>query len=214
MTMTTMINPDANGRKRASLNEQINRLDNMLDGLSEGLNEAVADAVKAAVGTAVKEAVQAVLTEVLNNPEIRARLHTSAPLANESLDSEVLRAPCSPTVGERLNGWWHRARACIVSLRTACAEPMRNLRTSASKASQWAREHLSALRLRCEAIRPFKYQLLTALGIGLIVAVVVCYAGPWIAAIVGGIGGFVTTLAVQAGIWLRKVLAINAEQAV
>jgi hypothetical protein len=46
------------------------------------------------------------------------------------------------------------------------------------------------------------------------VAVVVCYAGPWIAALVGGIGGFFTTLAVQAGLWLRKVLAIDAAQAV
>jgi hypothetical protein len=212
--MTTMINPHANGRKRASLNEQINRLDNMLDGLSEGLNEAVADAVKSAVGTAVKDAVQAVLMEVLSNPEIRARLHVSPPLANESLDSEVLRAPCSPTVGERLSIWWQRARACIVSLRAACTEPLRKLRASASKASQWAREHLLALRLRYEVIRPFNYQLLTALGIGLIVAVIVCYAGPWIAALVGGIGGFVTTLAVQAGLWLRKVLPINADQAV
>ena len=56
-------------------------------------------------------------------------------------------------------------------------------------------------------------EALTALGIGLIVAVVVCYTGPWLAAIVGAIGGFVTTLAVQAGLWLRKALAINAEQA-
>jgi hypothetical protein len=151
---------------------------------------------------------------VLSNPEIRARLHVSQPPANESLDSEVLWAPCSTTVGERLSGWWQRARACIVSLRAACAEPLRKLRASASKASQWAREHLSALRLRYEVIRPFKNQLLTALGIGLIVAVVVCYAGPWIAALVGGIGGFVTTLAVQTGLWLRKLLAFDAEQAV
>jgi hypothetical protein len=34
------------------------------------------------------------------------------------------------------------------------------------------------------------------------------------AALLGGIGGFVTTLAVQTGLWLREVLAIDAEQAV
>ena len=68
------------------------------------------------------------------------------------------------------------------------------------------------MRERYEVIRPFKYQILTALGIGLIVAITVWYAGPWLAAIVGGIGGFVTTLAVHVGLWLRKVLALNAEQ--
>jgi hypothetical protein len=210
--MTTMINPHANGRnKRASLNEQINRLDNMLDGLSEGLNEAVADAVKSAVGAAVREAVQAVLKEVLTNPEIRLRM--SAPLANESINDEAINAPCSPTVVERLNGWWQRTRACLVSLRLACAEPMQKLRTSAAKIRKWAWEHLSALRERHEVIRPYKYQLLTALGIGLVVAFVVAYAGPWIGAIAGGIGGFVTTIAVQAYLWLRKALAVDAEPA-
>ena len=212
--MTTMINPHANGRKRASLNEQINRLDNMLEGLSEGLNEAVADAVKSAVGTAVKEAVQAVLTEILTNPVILAKLHTtSETLAQEPIDSGALNVSPSPGIGERLNGWWQRARAFIVHLRAACAEPMQKLQTSTSKTWQSAAEHLSVLRARCEVIRPFRYQLLTALGIGLLVAVAVWYAGPWFAAFVGGIGGFVTALAVQAGLWLRKVLAIGAEPA-
>src|SRR5450631_3505684 len=107
MTMTTMLNPQANGRKRASLNEQINRLDSMLDGLSEGLNEAVADAVKSAVGAAVKEAAQAVLTEVLTNPEIRARFHqvparpAEGPTNSEAfMDSQAKR--------QDHNGWWRR----------------------------------------------------------------------------------------------------------
>jgi hypothetical protein len=77
------------------------------------------------------------------------------------------------------------------------------------------RKALSPNKPRLGEKSPWRlFQLLTALGVGLIVAVVVCYAGPCIAAITGGIGGFVTTLAVQASLWLRKFLAINAEQAV
>ena len=56
-----------NGRQRKSLAEQIDRLDSVLDGLADGFNEAVA--------TAVKETVHAVLSEVLSNPELLARLH-------------------------------------------------------------------------------------------------------------------------------------------
>jgi hypothetical protein len=210
--MTTMISPHENGRKRASLNEQINRLDNMLDGLSEGLNEAVADAVKTAVGTAVKEAVQAVLTEVLTNPDIRARFQqTLAGSAKEPTGNEALTDARS--IGQRLKGWWQRLRVYIVGLRVACAGPVQKVRTLASNARQWADERLSTLWERYEVIRPFKYQILTALGIGLLVAIAAWYAEPWLAAIAGGIGGFVTSLAVQAGLWLRKVLTRNAEQA-
>jgi hypothetical protein len=96
----------------------------------------------------------------------------------------------------------------MLSSRLICSLRLARLRPLASAA-----EHLSALRTRCEVVRPFRYQLLTALGIGLLVAVAVWYAGPWFAAFVGGIGGFVTALAVQAGLWLRKVLAIGAEPA-
>ena len=210
--MTTMINPTANGSKRASLNEQINRLDSMLEGLSEGLNEAVADAVKAGVGTAVKEAVQAVLMEVLTNPDLLAKLHMpSDTLANDPGNTAAATTPKTP--GQRLRGWWQRVRACISSLRAACAEPMRKLRTSAASAWQWTCTQGTALRARYEMLRPFKYQILMALAIGLVMAVSVGYAEPWFAAIVSGIGGFVTTLAVQAGLWLRKILAINAEPA-
>ena len=212
--MTTVTNLYANGRKRASLEEQINRLDNMLEGLSEGLNDAVADAVKAAVGIAVKEAVQAVLREILTNPDFRARLRPMPEtLAPEQLNSEPLKTSSSPSFGERLNGAWQLARDFMVRLRAACAEPLRKLRTLASTTWQFASEPRSAWRMYSEVLRPFRSQLLTALGVGLVVAVVVWYAGPWLAALVGGIGGFVISLAVQASLWLRQILAASAEPA-
>jgi hypothetical protein len=39
----------------------------------------------------------------------------------------------------------------------------------------------------------------------------VWYGGPWIGSIVGGVGGFLVTLAVQAWLWLRNMLVANDE---
>src|SRR4051812_23301750 len=69
--MTTM---NLNGKARKTLASQLDRLDDMLDGLSDALNESVATAVKEAVTLAVREAVQAVLTEMLTNPAILAKM--------------------------------------------------------------------------------------------------------------------------------------------
>jgi hypothetical protein len=51
------------------------------------------------------------------------------------------------------------------------------------------------------------FQILFAIALGASVGIAVSYAEPWMAAITTGIGGFVTTLAVQAGLWLRKMIA-------
>jgi hypothetical protein len=69
---------EMNGPTRKTLASQLDRLDSILDGLSEGLNDAVASAVREAVGLAVQEAVQAVLTELLNNPDLRDQLQRPA----------------------------------------------------------------------------------------------------------------------------------------
>jgi hypothetical protein len=120
---TTMTNPHANGRKRPSLSEQINRLDCMLD----GLNDAVADAVKAAVGAAVKDAVQSVLKEVLTNPVLLAKLQPPmATVAEPAPDRET--QPAKP----RSSDWWQRARAYGKGLGEACQESMQRLRTYVS----------------------------------------------------------------------------------
>jgi hypothetical protein len=202
--MTTMIHPaTSNDRKRPSLDEQINRLDNMLDGLSEGLNEAVAEAVKVGVGTAVKEAVQAVLTEVLTHPEMRARLFPEA-------------TPTAKVVGEPAaqlpNSWWQRVRACIGYLRRACESLLDAAGNAIAHAWQSAWVHCAAVWANCGMLWPFRFQILLALGIGVAVGIGVCHAEPWIAALTSGVGGFVTTLTVQAGLWLRKVLASDSRE--
>ena len=205
--MTTMTSPYTNGRKRPSLSEQINRLDGILDGLSDGLNDAVADAVKAAVGLAVKEAVQTVLKELLANPAIVAKLHPpGVPFAAEPV---AAAAPTAPKASERLRGWWQSARAYLAEVRESCHEAMQRLRTYASELWHNAIGPVTALWTHREILWHFKGQILTALAIGLLMAVLACYAEPWINTVTSGIGGFVTTLAVQVGLWLRSLGKAN-----
>ena len=47
--------------------------------------------------------------------------------------------------------------------------------------------------------------LSTAAAIGLAVGVAAYFAGPWLAGLASGVGGFVTALGVHAGLWLRRV---------
>jgi hypothetical protein len=213
--MTTTIHAAANGRKRPSLSDQINRLDQTLDGLADGLNEAVADAVKDAVGHAVREAVQAVLTEVLTNPQLVARLHAAmSPLANASESTQV-SAPCSRApipVHQRLSALFAHACASIAWLRMTSHARMRRAWSSISNGWQRTLMRVTALSARWQMLRPFKYQILMAMSIGILVGVLVLHAGPGLGAVVSGIGGFVTTLTVQAGLWLRKMFASDIDQ--
>jgi hypothetical protein len=61
-----------------------------------------------------------------------------------------------------------------------------------------------------QAVRQFKVQLLTAVAIGVSAGAAAYFAGPWLAAGVSAVGGFATTLAVQAGLWLRRTLGVPA----
>src|ERR1700688_1844887 len=91
--MTTTLNPSAhtNGSTRKNLASQLDRLDGILDGLADGLNEAVASAVQQAVAVAVQEAVRGILTEVLTNPDLLAKLRN-----NLGLTTTADRTPAPP----------------------------------------------------------------------------------------------------------------------
>src|SRR5688572_11059125 len=103
MTCTTPV-PTSSGRAKKSLAHQIDRLDAILDGLAEALNGAVADAVKEAVGAAVAETIKVVLTEVLANPELVARLAPASPAS-----------PPAPTWRDRHAAAAHRVRGATSS---------------------------------------------------------------------------------------------------
>jgi hypothetical protein len=206
MTMTTTTAPDK-GRK--TLSSQLDRLDSMLDGLAEGLNGAVADAVQAAVAQAVKEAVQATLAEVLTNPTLLAALR---PPANEAAAAPQRPRPSRPWVWERLGQFWRGIRCCVAGLREACGAGLRQ--AGGWLAGLWRRmwQGLAALGKGCRSLACFKYQFLAALGIGGAVAAGAWYAGPWLAALLSGVGGFATAVAVQGWLWLRQAFGLDAER--
>ena len=111
--------PSMNGRK--SLASQIDRLDGILDGLAEGLYDAVAMLVKEAVTTAVKESVQAVLTELLTNPAVMAKIHAPQVDQEQSEPKEP-----KPTIRERLSWVWNMMGAGCNRLLDLC-KPVANV---------------------------------------------------------------------------------------
>lgn len=207
--MTTM---SKNGRMRKSLASQIDRLDGVLDGLADNLNEAVAAAVKEAVGLAVQEAIRGVLREILSNPALIAKLQGAVvpvsaagsvvpkPGLKERVDKvlswlgkkvQVVRQVC--------RGWLRQARQpTIIAVSTAC-QTCRTLK-------HWTIQKLVLVWLRLQLARHFWAQIFTAVIVGSASGIAVFFAEPWLAAIAGGIGGFVVTLAVEAGLLIRRLL--------
>ena len=217
--MTTMINPHPNGRKRPSLGEQINRLDSMLEGLSEGLNDAVADAVKVAVGAAVKEAVQTALKEVMTNPEVLSKIHASSVKAASAKTAPTASAKTAPTASAAAKppepqlprlGWWQRASRFIGGV---CRQSVEKVRSSAAFLWQQTSQRLQTLWSYADVIRQFKYQILGALAIGMLIRAGVWCMQQWIVALMNRIGEFSAELAAQAAEWLRNVLTASFQSA-
>jgi hypothetical protein len=199
--MTTTLNPNttANGRIRKSLAEQIDRLDHILDGLADALNQSVADAVKQAVTLAVQEAIQGILAEVLNNPELLVKLRGLVSVTTPTTSVPVTAAaPAATTsrvgrltgqVGSWLGRGWRSVRQACVSVTSSVTHA------------------LAATKRRWQMMRQFRFPLLTALGVGLVVGIVAFCGGPYIAAVTGWIAGFTSALIAQAGVFLRRTLA-------
>jgi hypothetical protein len=202
--MSTKTN--TNGQARKSLAEQIDRLDGILDGLADGLNEAVAAAVQEAVGVAVREAVRSVIAEVLTNPDVLALLRAAVgPAAPAS-------QPSAPEAAKprRVVSHFARARAWVGGklrqVREACASALRRVGKLFAGVRRGIITLVATVRERLWLVRLFKVQLLTALGVGAAAGVAAYYAGPWLSAGLGWLGGFLATLAVQAGVALRRMV--------
>jgi hypothetical protein len=191
MNATTM----TNGRGRKSLASQLDRLDQILDCLSDGLNEAVATAVKEAVAVAVEQAVRTALCEVLTNADVLALVRGAA---EQSQTSQPTSKPVGVRVRERIGkvmAWiGHRLR----QFGRMCCVAKNRVQTG-----------VATFRRRLEMLRPFRTPILIALSVGMVAGVAAYFAGPWLSAVASGIGGFATTLAVQVGLWLRRMLGTS-----
>jgi hypothetical protein len=219
--MTTM----TNGQVRKSLAEQIDRLDALLDGLAEGLNELVVAAVKEAVEIAVKEAVRSVLTEVLTNPDLLRKLQCAA-----QVPSCEPAAICEPASVNSVSLRQRVSQGCSwigqrgIELCRACGEKVRVLKQAASDGCGRVVERCNRLvqKAGCGAyaawqqlhvVRTLKYQLLTALTVGAVCGTGAFFAGPWLGAVVSGVGGFATACAAHTWLWLHRMLSVPVELA-
>jgi hypothetical protein len=196
MTTTT------NGRARPTLATQIDRLDRLLDGLSENLTEAVADAVRAAV----LQAVETVLTEVLTNPAVLAKLRDALPPA-----TTVTPPVARPSWKERMAKVWSWLGAKVRLVVGACQSGLNQLGTAATHVKQRVQNAGHGVWLRLRLLRHFRGQLLLALGVGVAAGVAAFLAAPWLAALLSGLGGFMTAVAVQGGVLLLRLAAVSIQ---
>jgi hypothetical protein len=209
--MTTTL---SNGAVRKSLASQIDRLDIMLDGLADGLNELVVTAVKQAVEVAVKEAVRTVLSEVLANPTLASKLQSTVSVPAMQNEPTTSRVSLSQRLGQVCSWIGRKVKALcsaicekLVAAKNAVANGCGLVVERCKSLMQKAGRGAFAVWQRLQIVRTLKYQLLTALTVGALCGTGVFFAGPIVAAIASGIGGFGTSCAVQLAIWLRRMLS-------
>jgi hypothetical protein len=197
-----MTNVNTNGQRK-TLASQLDRLDTILDTLDEGLQEAVASAVQEAVGVAVREAIKGLVAEVLTNPDLLSQVRTlltpvivkNAPKPGAT--GEKLQA----AVKERFAQSWSGIKGRVSATKQTCGQVLRRI-------GRWTGKLLSRVRV----LGQFKRQLLLSTGVGVAAGVVSYFAGPYVAAAAGWLGGFVTTIGVQAALaWERLKIAASGE---
>jgi hypothetical protein len=198
--VTTNTKTDSsNGQVRKTLASQLDRLDAILDALGEGLNQAVATAVEQAVEAAVREGVRqgvrGALSEILTDPEVLAAIR--ATVAPQGPEAQASPAPPSPEGKPGLLGRaWNLAKAGVQKAGSALGAAARRVRQAAATA--WG---------GLGHLKPFRSQILLALGVGAAAGVGAYCAGPYVAAAAGWLAGVLSTLAVQAGVALRRMAA-------
>lgn len=207
-----------NGQQRKSLAGQLDRFDTLLDGLADGLNEAVAAAVQAAVSLAVQEAVRAVLSEVLQNADLLAQLRPAQPTPPASPVATPtqprwrwLRAGCQ-RLGRTLSACQKASAGAVQAAGQAVRDGLdrcvQHGRRTCTAAAQHGRRWAAGGRQLCHLMRLFPGPLLTGLVIGVATAVAVYHAGPWLSAVVAGLGGFLLSSLAHLGVRLRWLLPL------
>jgi hypothetical protein len=207
-----MTTASTNGRvERKSLAAQIDRLDSVLDGLADALHQAVA--------SATREAVQAALTEMLSNPELRARLLANLGVRDAAatvvLDASAGTNPRRGIVTRLAKALWQGAGTVARTVGGWLAEAVTWTIGGAVTATQHACHQAVVLASHgwmllfaalCLA-NAFRRPLLVALGVGLVIGLGSYLAGPVAASAVCGVAGFAGSLAASALHGLRRLLA-------
>jgi hypothetical protein len=191
MTATMHTIPNIGPRK--NLASQLDRLDHILDGLAEGLNGAVETAVRQAVTVAVEQAIKGIAAELFTNPDLLGKLGMG-PATSETVPHNTT-PPVTPPSG---------IRNLVAKTGSWLASGWRSLRRTVTGAACRVVRIVSGLWQQVRRLRHFRVPLLAALAVGAVVGMAAYYGGPYVAAFAGWLAGFTTTLAVQAGFWLRQ----------
>jgi len=173
-----------NHQQRKQLSDQLDRFDTILDGLAEGLQGAITDAAREGTRVAVLEAIHGILAD----PALRAVLaKLSAPVA------------ARPSVWARIKETLARLKAGAVRVATPVVAPVaQQVRLVTRTVGQVGR----AFGITWQ----WRKALAIGAGIGLVAALVSYVSAPGVAAVLSGIGGAVTALAVQVGLRVKKSL--------
>jgi hypothetical protein len=201
------MNAMTNGRVRKSLAEQIDRLDRTLDGLAEGLNEAV--------GQAVQEAVRGVLVELLADAGLRAQLQSALGTPIPAVAPVVARPRSQAwdlcrrlwqALRERLHAFREALKSQVVQTAQACRQLWDRLTGLGANTCAWGCTVVIRAGHYLRLVRGIAIALLTALAVGGLVTTTSDMVGPWLAASLSGLCGFVTAFTVCLDGWLRRIL--------
>jgi hypothetical protein len=221
MSLATM---SPNGRVRKSLANEIDRLNQILDGLADGLNEAVALAVQNAVAVAVQQAIQGALSEILNSPafieELQKKIAPPVP-APETVPSKQKMAGVKKVayrvlswIGAKVKATASACKKCAQAVVDAGKTLLDRIRLVLAMGRVQVVRGLELVpfmvMVAVRLARKFRVPLLVALLIGVGIGIMAFVAGRGVAAVGSGIGAFMTTISIQAGLWLRRMLGFGS----
>ena len=211
MTTTT----HTNGKpQRKQLSDQLDRLDRIIDVMVDDLPEAVATATR----DGTRQAIRDVLTEVLADPDVLARLRTTLLSASPppfpptpSVEKVVATPESKPNRFARLKSAVRSGYQKVVDEVKAVAAPSKAIVTQAKQRVVTAARHVGSVATHVvTAARMLKTTVLlsrflvVALAISLVLAATSYLLPHAVSAILCGVGGASTTLALQLGAWLRR----------
>ncbi len=185
--MTTTLN----GRlPRKQLSDQLDRMDTLIDGLADALPEAVAEACREGARQAVKEAI----VELLTNPDLRAQLTHIAPQAPVSVEPIAAQ----PTR-------WQRLKAKLLAFKSRVQQQVSTTKNHAKTRCQRYTYGLTSFWVFLRQIPMLKRIAIVSGAIGGIVAIGSYLCPHYLSALIGGVGMACTAIAVQLGIWFRRM---------
>src|SRR5262249_12277238 len=164
--------------------------------------EAVADAVKAAV----VQAGQTVLTEGLTKPEGLGKLGDALPPPSPPPGAKPAAVAA---LAERVGKVWSWLGAKGRSAVGARQGGLNRLGEGVACMKQRVQQAGQSAWQRLRLLRPFGGQLLLAAGVGVAAGVAAFLAAPWLAAVLSGLGGFMTAVVVQGGVLLLRLAAVS-----